>query len=457
MAGLVAVAPGHLTRPRVDQLARRAHATGPARGGPARRPAAAVVVARSAGSECGRGGRRPRSGSSAATQLRRGRSRRRPRAPRADAPRAPRRPDHLVDPAAPVRTRSDVASPASGPRHSSSARRPRGLGVPSGPRSCVRGYPAGRCSGLGGTARRSTGSPASSRWRPGRHRDHPPPVPRRAVARRRSAGTVRRAPRQPPSVAHAVGHARGRMRLEQPAEVGRDVRRPPPPARRHQLGQARSPRSSPAASRTPASMAPSMSVSSRSPDHQRPPAAHAAHRLVEQRSLRLAGHHGLDAGEAAAAVSTRTPWPGATPKGVGMVRSVLLATHGSPSRIRTAARMIVAPAHVGPVAGHHARRRRPRPRPAPGRLGPQRLLEPAAPSNATRAPSPNRSTQQPRRRLRRGHHVARARPRRPARAGARRPSSGGREALLVTNASRIPASRAAARCSGAPGTASPPM
>ena len=100
------------------------------------------------------------------------------------------------------------------------------------------------------------------------------------------------------------------------------------------------------------------------------------------------------------------------------------------------------------------RRAGPRPwRPAAGRAraapGAARCRRRPAPAT----PAGSRSAISLRRRLRRGHHVgwrARARRCRPA---ARRWRDGVRDALLVTNASRMPRLAALASASGAPGTA----
>ena len=90
-----------------------------------------------------------------------------------------------------------------------------------------------------------------------------------------------------------------------------------------------------------------MSVSSRSPTISgRSPAA-PAH--VSSSS----GRDGLPATTGSTpvnrrSISTCTPCPGATPNAVGIVMSVLLATHHSPSRIRTAARMMSRQGTSGP-------------------------------------------------------------------------------------------------------------
>ena len=47
-------------------------------------------------------------------------------------------------------------------------------------------------------------------------------------------------------------------------------------------------------------------------------------------------------------IRTITPCPGAIPNAVGIVPSVLLATHGSPSRTRTAARITSRQTTSGP-------------------------------------------------------------------------------------------------------------
>ena len=161
---------------------------------------------------------------------------------------------------------------------------------------------------------------------PGRLGDHPPPVVWSARAvdpqrRRRTPGPSSR--RRPPHRRPASGAGCAAASSAQVAgEVRRSLLRP----RRHQLGQpgdagehqqrvhpgARAPRRC----RCPAG---------------RPPSA-AAHRRLGARSRRTAaapacrpppGPRPLNR----RSVSTSTPCPGATPNAVGIVRSVLLATH----------------------------------------------------------------------------------------------------------------------------------
>ena len=147
-----------------------------------------------------------------------------------------------------------------------------------------------------------------------------------------------------------------------------------------------------------------MSVSSRSPtiSGRSPP----TRRTVSSSS----GRCGLPATSGSTplnelSVSTSTPCPGATPYSVGNVRSVLLATHGRPSRMRTAACMMSRHTHVRTVAADdrlglvvHRHRLQ--------AFGEQRLLQPGAAQQRDLRAVAEPVGQQPGRGLGRGHHVA---------------------------------------------------
>ncbi len=97
----------------------------------------------------------------------------------------------------------------------------------------------------------------------------------------------------------------------------------------------------------PSRTAPSMSVSSRSPT--------ISGRCAPVRAIvsSSSGRAGLPATSGSTPVKSRsirtiTPWPGAMPNAVGIVPSVLLATQGSPSRTRTAARITSRQTTSGP-------------------------------------------------------------------------------------------------------------
>ena len=254
------------------------------------------------------------------------------RAPRSGAPRAPRRPRsprRRRHPGAHALGLGGTVSGSSGPGRSGSS-------------VMVRGYPRGR-------ARRRSGPPARRprRGAPRRRRDDPPPVVDGAVAADHQTGRPRPSPGQPPR--------------HQPAVVGSGAACATAAGR---PGRARRTSAAPSSGAATSSASPVTPVSTSSESSPlgarprcrcpagRPPSAAAApptRRTVSSSS----GRSGLPATTGSTpvkprSISTRTPCPGATPYAVGIVWSVLLATHGSPSRIRTAARMIARHRTSGP-------------------------------------------------------------------------------------------------------------
>ena len=257
----------------------------------------------------------------------------------------------------------------------------------------------------GGLGRRAVvhGASATRGRRPPRDADR---SRRRGVEMRPRGGG--RPPATSPRAPVPVDHAARRRRPARSNHRGTaSRRRPPAPAcgstssppgrgevRRTLLGRcrrparpARSPRSAPAGCRQPTLCAPSMSVSSRSPTNSGRSPPTRLERLVEQRRLRLAGHHRLPSCVARRPAGPACRCPARCRRAVGMVRSVLLATHGRPERTRIAAGHHPAPRQVRAVALDHRHR-------VVVGAGhrfqaalPQGLLEPGAPDQVDLLPS----------------------------------------------------------------------
>ena len=238
------------------------------------------------------------------------------------------------------------ARPAVGRRRSSGSSAPRGRSAapaPSWPQATPPRVSPGRTGPTRRPARRSR------RGAPSRRRDRRPPAVRRLVPdpSTRSRAVVH--PRPPPPARHrpsssgAAQPGRPSAVRSRPTQVGRSSG-PRPPGR-----AAPSRRSSPAASRVPASCAPAMSVCRLSPtiSGRSPP----TRRRVSSNSGRsgLPATCGLTPAKPLI-IPTSVPCPGAGPSPVGSVGSVFVATHGSPFLISTAARMIVLHRTSGRVA-----------------------------------------------------------------------------------------------------------
>ena len=382
---------------------RRAPATARARGGPARRPASAGVVAlASAPAQPWPGwssARRARRGRRARAAAAPGRSRRRPRAPRSAAPRAPRRPGSPRRPGARrsapaqdrgLRLRSPACSSGSGT-------------------SCV----VGPASWVDATAERSR-----RRSRPARRRRRGAATPPTATTRHQSSALPSPATTSAPSLDAGASSRPAdrrrpsdsgrRVRLVQPTQVARDVGRPHLGPGRAPARPDRSPRSCTSSESTPASCAPSMSVSSRSPTISGRSPPHR--RMVSSSSGRagLPGDHRLDPGEPAQGLHqhavTRRHSERRRERQVGVGRhppQPVADPHRGPHDVAATARRGRSRSPPPP-----RRRRRP---PAPARPRRPRRARPPPPSTTTRAPAPSRSASTPRRGLGRGHHVVRAR------------------------------------------------
>ena len=399
----------------------RARASAPARDGPARRPGAAAVAARSGRAA----GRRGRARSSACALLEDRHllgQRRSPTAATASSTASTR--------STPVRV---------GSLHGDVVVEPVGASVMA-PRLPV-------------SRRRAARRPPCRRPRPVLVEVRPsPPRPRRATSRPAAPSPVdderrRRRPAPPPAQRPARRPSRSRRRLRlaaAPAGRARRTSAAPP-------GVAATSSASPV---TPVSTSSESIPTLRAAldvgvepvaHHQRALAADPAHRLVEQRARRLAGHDRLDLGEAAQRVDQhavagrhavrRRDRP------VGVARhppQAVADPHGgahdvAPTRTsRPVAGDTTASASSSTPTGDQ---------PALGAAPPQARRRPAA---TTRAPSPSRSSSTPAA----AWAEVTTSDRRPAPRASRRCSataSGGREALLVMKATRMPGSRAPRR------------
>ena len=157
---------------------------------------------------------------------------------------------------------------------------------------------------------------------------------------------------------------------------------------------------------------------------------------------------------AVATAATRIRCPATAPRGLGSVRSVLVATHNAPARTASVASARCGPAHLRAVPLHHRDRlvvARSRPRCRPASATSSRSA--SAPTTRTGAPGSNRSASSRGGRARGGRRPPRPRRGTPMPSSRSATSPARRDALLVANITGTPGARSCSDRSAARGWA----